>query len=75
MTAGAAPMKAGRKTHKSSATFAGKMVEGLQGEGGSETIYLSNEHVISTAKHFIGDGGTLNGVDRGPTQGDETACA
>jgi beta-glucosidase len=50
--------------------FAGKMVEGLQGEGGSEK-FLSNEHVISTAKHFIGDGGTLNGVDRGPTQGDE----
>jgi len=50
--------------------FAGKMVEGLQGDGGSEK-FLSNEHVIATAKHFIGDGGTLNGVDRGPTQGDE----
>ncbi|HEX7762039.1 MAG TPA: glycoside hydrolase family 3 N-terminal domain-containing protein, partial [Cellvibrio sp.] len=50
--------------------FAGKMVEGLQGKGGSET-FLSNDHVIATAKHFIGDGGTLNGVDRGPTQGDE----
>jgi beta-glucosidase len=50
--------------------FAGEMVEGLQGEGGSEK-FLTNEHVISTAKHFIGDGGTLNGVDRGPTQGDE----
>ncbi|MGV8837165.1 glycoside hydrolase family 3 protein, partial [Cellvibrio sp.] len=50
--------------------FAGEMVEGLQGEGGSEK-FLSNEHVIATAKHFIGDGGTLNGVDRGPTQGDE----
>lgn len=50
--------------------FAGKMVEGLQGDGGSET-FLSNQHVIATAKHYIGDGGTLNGVDRGPTQGDE----
>ena len=50
--------------------FAGKMVEGLQGKGGSEE-FLSNNHVIATAKHFIGDGGTLNGVDRGPTQGDE----
>jgi len=50
--------------------FAGKMVEGLQGEGGSKG-FLTNEHVIATAKHFIGDGGTLNGVDRGPTQGDE----
>jgi beta-glucosidase len=50
--------------------YAGKMVEGLQGEGDSKAL-LSNEHVIATAKHFIGDGGTLNGVDRGPTQGDE----
>jgi beta-glucosidase len=50
--------------------FAGKMVEGLQGEGGSDK-FLTNNHVIATAKHYIGDGGTLNGVDRGPTQGDE----
>ncbi len=50
--------------------FAGKMVEGLQGAGGTKD-FLTNEHVIATAKHFIGDGGTLNGVDRGPTQGDE----
>lgn len=50
--------------------FAGKMVEGLQGQGGSES-FLSNDHVIATAKHYIGDGGTLNGVDRGPTMGDE----
>ncbi len=50
--------------------FAGKMVEGLQGEGGTKD-FLTNDHVIATAKHFIGDGGTLNGVDRGPTQGDE----
>jgi beta-glucosidase len=51
-------------------SFAGKMVEGLQGAGGTKD-FLTNEHVIATAKHFIGDGGTLNGVDRGPTQGDE----
>ena len=50
--------------------FAGKMVEGLQGAGGSDH-FLTNEHVIATAKHFIGDGGTLNGVDRGETQGNE----
>lgn len=50
--------------------FAGEMVKGLQGEGGSEK-FLSDEHIIATTKHFIGDGGTLNGVDRGPTQGDE----
>lgn len=51
--------------------FAGKMVEGLQGVGGSKE-FLTNHQVIATAKHYIGDGGTLNGVDRGATQGDET---
>jgi len=51
-------------------SYAGKMVEGLQGEGGAKD-FLDNNHVIATSKHFIGDGGTLNGVDRGPTQGDE----
>jgi len=50
--------------------FAGKMVEGLQGDGASKD-FLSDEHVIATTKHFIGDGGTLNGVDRGPTQATE----
>jgi len=51
-------------------SYAGKMVEGLQGQGGAKD-FLSNDRVIATTKHFIGDGGTLNGVDRGPTQGDE----
>lgn len=50
--------------------YAGKMVEGLQGIGGSDK-FLTERHVIATAKHFIGDGGTLKGVDRGETQGDE----
>ncbi len=40
------------------------MIIGLQGEGDS---YLDNNHVLSTAKHFIGDGGTLNGEDQGNT--------
>lgn len=52
------------------AAYAGKMIEGLQGIGGSGN-FLTDQHVIATAKHFIGDGGTLNGQDRGPTQGDE----
>lgn len=50
--------------------YAGKMVEGLQGIGGSDE-FLTNRHVIATAKHYIGDGGTLKGIDRGDTQGDE----
>lgn len=50
--------------------FAGEMVKGLQGEPGSKALF-TNEQVIATTKHYIGDGGTLNGVDRGATQGDE----
>ena len=38
------------------------MIVGLQGEG---TKFLDNNHVIATAKHFMGDGGTINGVDQG----------
>mgnify|MGYP000220294175 CR=1 FL=1 len=40
------------------------MIKGLQGQGES---YLDHNHVLSTAKHFIGDGGTLDGVDQGDT--------
>ena len=40
------------------------MIEGLQGEGDS---FLDNNHVLSTAKHFIGDGGTIDGEDQGNT--------
>ena len=39
-------------------------VLGLQGEG--DTL-LDKNHVIATAKHFLGDGGTLKGVDQGNT--------
>src|SRR5690606_3792515 len=51
-------------------TFDSKTVEVLHGEGVSDKV-LTNNHVIATAKHYNGDGGTLNGVDRGPTQGNE----
>ncbi|MEM6644975.1 MAG: exo 1,3/1,4-beta-D-glucan glucohydrolase [Bacteroidota bacterium] len=40
------------------------MVEGLQGTLGSDE-FLDANHVISTAKHFIGDGGTRDGIDQG----------
>ena len=42
--------------------YAGRMVEGLQ--GGIEGL-KSDTQVISNVKHWIGDGGTKNGVDRG----------
>jgi beta-glucosidase len=46
--------------------YAGRMVEGLQGEPGSDE-FLNEKRVIATAKHYIGDGGTRDGIDRGDT--------
>lgn len=51
--------------------FAGRNVEGLQGRPQTDELF-TDTRVIATAKHYIGDGGTLNGIDRGETQGDET---
>lgn len=48
--------------------YAGKMVEGLQGSGNQ---FLDQHHIIATAKHFLGDGGTVNGIDRGDNLDDE----
>lgn len=45
-------------------SYAGAMVDGLQGVPASPD-FLSEKHVIATAKHFLADGGTSNGVDRG----------
>ncbi|MEM9267225.1 MAG: glycoside hydrolase family 3 N-terminal domain-containing protein, partial [Cyanobacteria bacterium P01_F01_bin.13] len=46
------------------AQYATAIVKGLQGELGSSD-FLRNQHVIATAKHFIGDGGTQKGKDQG----------
>lgn len=55
-------------------SYAGKMVEGLQGVANTSD-FLAKTRVISTAKHFLADGGTLNGIDRGNTMVDEqTLC-
>ncbi|RZA00008.1 MAG: glycoside hydrolase family 3 protein, partial [Moraxellaceae bacterium] len=51
--------------------YAGIMVEGLQGVANTDD-FLSKTRVISTAKHFLADGGTLNGIDRGDTLVDES---
>jgi|tagenome__1003787_1003787.scaffolds.fasta_scaffold20987870_4 beta-glucosidase len=45
-------------------SYAGKMVEGLQGRAGTKN-FLGRGHVIATAKHFVGDGGTAGGKDQG----------
>ena len=44
--------------------FAGAMVEGLQGKGGTGE-FMGPGRVIATAKHFTGDGGTAGGKDQG----------
>jgi beta-glucosidase len=45
-------------------SYAGMMVEGLQGRAGTPE-FLGPGKVVATAKHFVGDGGTLNGKDQG----------
>jgi beta-glucosidase len=47
-------------------SYAGEMVRGLQGEPGAGHM-LQNGHVAISAKHFLGDGGTTDGVDQGDT--------
>lgn len=46
------------------ASYAGRIVEGLQGEFGTGE-FLSEGRIISSAKHFLADGGTEGGADQG----------
>lgn len=46
------------------ARYAKAMVEGIQGKPG-DADFLRTPHVIATAKHFLGDGGTNDGIDQG----------
>jgi beta-glucosidase len=50
--------------------YAGRMIRGLQGAAGTRE-FLDPTHIVATAKHYIGDGGTDNGVDRGNTSASE----
>jgi beta-glucosidase len=43
--------------------YAGEMIRGLQGDAGSEE-FLGGDRVVACSKHFLGDGGTEDGVDR-----------
>jgi beta-glucosidase len=45
-------------------SYAGRMVRGIQGPPGTPS-FLAADRVLATAKHFMGDGGTERGVDRG----------
>ena len=47
-------------------TLGAAAVRGFQGKDLS-----APRSILATAKHFMGDGGTYNGVDRGDTKGDE----
>jgi beta-glucosidase len=46
------------------ASYAGPLIEGLQGKVGSKD-WLKGKHIVATAKHFVGDGGTKDGKDQG----------
>ena len=52
------------------ASYAGAMVEGVQGRPGTRE-FMGPGHVIATAKHFLGDGGT-GGKDQGNAIAEET---
>ena len=43
--------------------YAAAIVKGLQGHANED--FLGDDRVISTVKHFVGDGGTVNGDDQG----------
>jgi beta-glucosidase len=48
------------------ANYAGKIVEGVQGKVNSDQ-FLTNGHMLANVKHFLGDGGTTDGIDQGET--------
>nr|WP_293843811.1 glycoside hydrolase family 3 N-terminal domain-containing protein [Sphingopyxis sp.] len=45
-------------------SYAAPLIEGLQGKIGDKE-WLRGPHIIATAKHFLGDGGTSGGKDQG----------
>ena len=55
------------------ASYAGPMIEGVQGRAGTAD-FMAPGHVIATAKHFLGDGGT-GGRDQGDTRVSEDVLA
>lgn len=49
------------------AAYATQIVAGLEGAVGTRQ-FLDADHVIATAKHFLGDGGTKDGRDQGDAE-------
>ena len=52
--------------------YAAAVVKGLQGHADADD-FLGDERVISTVKHFVGDGGTVKGDDQGDNIATEQA--
>lgn len=52
------------------AEYGKALVEGVQGVANTPD-FLGDDHVYATAKHWVGDGGTDNGIDQGDTTMDE----
>jgi beta-glucosidase len=50
--------------------FAGEVVQGIQGVPGAPD-FLRGGHIVATAKHFLGDGGTDQGHDQGDSLASE----
>jgi beta-glucosidase len=50
-------------------TYSASIVKGLQGHANKD--FLGNKRVISTIKHFIGDGATVGGDDQGDSLASE----
>ncbi|UZK64924.1 glycoside hydrolase family 3 protein [Sphingomonas sp. M1-B02] len=49
------------------ASYSGEMVKGLQGPPGTNAR-IQQGYVAASIKHFLGDGGTTDGIDQGDTQ-------
>jgi beta-glucosidase len=56
------------------ASYSGEMVKGLQGAPGARNR-IQHGRVAASIKHFLGDGGTTDGIDQGDTQVDEATLA
>lgn len=52
------------ETPEIATSYAAPLIEGLQGRIGDKD-WLRGPHIIATAKHFLGDGGTSGGKDQG----------
>lgn len=52
------------------ANLSAPLVEGLQGAAGTDEL-LNGDHIVATAKHWVGDGGTYLGRDQGDNRATE----